>query len=179
MAAPRKNPPENAIEETERLATKGYSIVGIAKTLGVSQKTFKRWCEEDEDLQEAFDVGREAERIYLHSLIVLAAVANKGANANAMFLLKCRHGYREMDSPHTKVDVNVAAPTNVLVVHSHGTNEEWQAKALAQQKALTLDAAHIPAIPALPIEATNTETVCSEAVVPAQDYGPPSWKPRA
>jgi hypothetical protein len=101
-------------------------------------------------------------------------VANKGANANAMFLLKCRHGYREMDSPHTKVDVNVAAPTNVLVVQHHGSDEEWQAKALAQQKTLTLDAAHIAPSPALPVEASHTENA-----FPAQDYGPPSWKPRA
>jgi hypothetical protein len=57
MAAPRKNPPTNAISETERLAAQDYSIIGIARALGVSKETF--------------------------------------TNANAMFLPKCRHRYRE------------------------------------------------------------------------------------
>ncbi len=173
MAAPRKHPPSNAISETERLAAQGYSIVGIARALSVSKGTFKRWCEENEALLEAFEVGRETERQSLHALIVQSAVTNKPANANAMFLLKCRHGYREMDSPHAKVDVNVSAPTtNVLIVRSHGTDEEWQAKALAQQKALTLDAATI--MPALPIEAAH-----SVEVTPVNNYGPPSWNPKS
>jgi hypothetical protein len=169
MAAPRKHPPSNALAETERLATQGYSIIGIARALGVSKGTFKRWCEEDEALIDAFEVGRETERQALHALIVQSAVLNKPANANAMFLLKCRHHYREFDSPSTKVDVNVNAPTNVLVVHDAGTNEEWQAKALAQQKALTLDAAHIAPSPALPID----EPVSLPAHVAPAYYGPP------
>ena len=169
MAAPRKNPPENAIAETERLAAQGYSIIGIARALGVSRETFKRWCEEDEALQEAFEGGRDSHRQYLVSLIVEAAKANKGANANAMFLLKTMHGFREFDSPHTKVDVNVAVAQPVLIVKDFGTDEEWAAKALAQQRALTLDAAQIAPAPALPI----AEPVSLPAPVAPAYYGPP------
>jgi hypothetical protein len=45
-------------------------------------------------------------------------------------------GYREFDSPHSKVDVAVAIAQPVMVVRDHGTDEEWQAKAIAQQQAL-------------------------------------------
>jgi predicted transcriptional regulator len=105
MSAPRKYPPKDAAAITEKMASEGYSQVGIAKHFGVSRETFKRWCDEYESIQEAFDVGRETERVKLHSLIVQAAIANKGANVNAMFLLKTKHGYRETDSPSTKVNV--------------------------------------------------------------------------
>src|SRR5882757_4899874 len=123
MGAPRRYPPRNAVEVIQSLAALGHSVIGIAKQLGVSKPTFLRWCEEDEVLQEAFEIGRETERQALHSLIVQSAVQNKPANANAMFLLKARHGYREFDSPNTKVDVAVTA--SVLVVKDHGTDEQW------------------------------------------------------
>ena len=44
-----------------------------------------------------------------------------------------------IEKPGTSVDVNVqVAP--VMVVRDHGTNEEWAAKAIAQQRGLVLDA---------------------------------------
>src|ERR1700730_16530658 len=95
MGAPRKNPPKDAAEVIERLAAAGHAIVGIAKQLGVSKETFKRWCEDEESLQEAFEIGRETERQTLHALIVQSAALNKPANVNAFFILKARHGYRE------------------------------------------------------------------------------------
>jgi hypothetical protein len=135
MAAPRKHPPQGAAADTERLAADGHSAVGIAKHFGVSRDTFKRWCNVIPSILEAFEVGRERERQFLHSLIVEAAKNGKAANANAMFLLKARHGYREFDSPHSKVDVAVqVAP--VMIVRDHGTNEEWQKKLIAQQRSL-------------------------------------------
>jgi transposase-like protein len=144
MGAPRKHPPEEAAVTIERLASQGHAIIGIAKQLGIGRETFKRWCEEDESLQEAFDVGRETERHYLHSLVVQVAVLNKGANANAMFLLNARHGYRENDSTNTNVNVGFAVVPNVMVVRDHGTNEEWSARSAEQRRALVLDAANTP-----------------------------------
>ena len=188
MAAPRKHPPANAIPEIERLAAQGYSIVGIAHHLGVASSTFKRWCEEDEKIQNAFEVGRETERQALHALIIQSAVANKPANANAMFLLKCRHGYREFDAPNTKVDVAVNAPQSVLLVRDHGSDEEWAAKCVAQQKALLegdmeprlLQAPQTAQLP--PGEAAAPPVYVPPAHVltapPAPAYAPaaPSWK---
>ncbi len=136
MAAPRKHPPKDAVTITESMAAQGHSIIGIARQLGVTKQTFRRWCEDDASLQEAFEAGRETERQALHALIVQSAALNKPANVNAFFILKARHGYRENDSPNTKVDVAITAAP-VMIVVDHGTHEEWQAKLEAQQRLLT------------------------------------------
>ena len=138
--ATRKNPPKDAAATIESLAAQGYAQVGIAKEFGVAASTLKRWMDEDEDLQEAFAVGREKERRELHGLIKRDATAGKPANANAMFLLKCRHGYREQDSPGTKIDLAVNVPQPVLVIKDHGSDEAWAAKCAAQQQKLVQDA---------------------------------------
>lgn len=195
MAAPRKNPPANAIPEIERLAALGASIIGISKAMGVSRETFKRWCDESEPIQEAFDVGRETLRQALIALIVQAATLNKGANANAMFLLKTMFGFREFDSPNAKVDVSVSLPP-VMVVVDHGTNEEWAAKLAEQQQRLTrpdptphqLEApqeAQVDAVASFsppsylpPVYAPQAVPVASMAP-PAPAWGAPSWNKRA
>lgn len=185
MAAHRKHPPANALAEIERLAAQGYAQIGIAKHLNVSRSTLKKWMEEDESLQEAFEIGRETERRELHSLLVQSAVQGKPANANAMFLLKCRHNYREFDSPHTKVDVAVAV-SPVMVVKDHGTDEEWAAKVAEQQRKLTQgDAqASFPRLPA-PLSASHEtdEPVSYTQPVPARispsaPIYAPSWRGR-
>jgi hypothetical protein len=141
MAAPRKHPPQGAAEVIKQMASQGHSATGIAAHFKVVRSTIKRWFEEDESLLEAFEQGRETERQALHALIVQSAVMNKPANANAMFLLKCRHGYREFDSPNTKVDVNVTTqPVHVLKVTDFGSDEEWALKTAEQQRKLLIDA---------------------------------------
>ena len=137
MAAHRKLPPDDAAPEIQRLAAEGFSFLGIAAHFKVSRECFKRWLDEDEALNEAFEIGRETERQALHALVVASAKANKPANVNAFFLLKARHGYVETDN-RTKVSVDVAV-NSVLVVRDHGSDEEWAAKAAAQQRALTVD----------------------------------------
>lgn len=182
MGAHRKNPPQGAAKMIEDLAAQGHAKVGIAKRLGVSSRVLARWIEEDETLEEAFELGRETERQALHSLIVQAAVMNKGANANAMFLLKARHGYREQDSPHTKVNVGVNVVPNVMIVHDFGSDAEWEAKAAAQQAALVSNAAHKPAARPLELEASAVpypalpaDPVPRHAPVTSSWDGPPAW----
>lgn len=186
MAAPRKNPPKDALTDIERLAAQGYAQIGIAKHFNVSRSTLKKWMDEDESLLEAFEVGRETERRELHSLLVQSAVQGKPANANAMFLLKCRHNYREFDSPHTKVDVAVAV-TPVMVVKDFGTDEEWARKVSEQQRKLAQgDAqASFPRLPA-PLSASQEpyEPVSYTQPVPAHispsaPIYAPSWKGRS
>ena len=137
MGAPRKHPPKDAAVEIERLATQGHSLIGVGKFFKVSSHTVKRWLEEDETLQEAYESGRDTQRQALEALIMQYAAAGKGANANAMFLLKAKFGYREFDSPYTKVNVDARNVQNVLVVPSLGTDEEWEAKVAKQQHKLT------------------------------------------
>ena len=181
MGAPRKHPQKDAAEVIERLASEGRAIIGIAKHLGVSRETFKAWCERDESLQEAFEIGRDAHKQHLVELIMQAAALNKGANSNAMFLLKTMHGFRENDTPNTKVDVGVNIGENVLVVHSHGSDAEWEAKAIEQQRALVANAAnppkHIEATVEPPIYVPPVES--APAWIPeylAKENEAPAWR---
>jgi hypothetical protein len=178
MGAPRKHPPKDAAKTIEALAAQGHSIIGIAKKLSVSRETFKRWCEVNEALQEAFEVGRETERHALHSLIVQSAVMNKPANANAMFLLKARHGYRENDSSNTNVNVGVAVATPVMVVRDHGTDEEWEARAAAQQRELTLNAASPTPIAKTPVLPAPAHVPTAPPPAPSI-YDAPAWRGNA
>ncbi len=181
-AAHRKLPPGGAAPEIERLAAEGFSFLGIAAHFKVSRECFKRWLDEDESLNEAFEIGRETERQALHALVVASAKANKPANVNAFFLLKARHGYVETDN-RTKVSVDVAV-NSVLVVRDHGSDEEWAAKTAAQQRALTGDYRS-----PLQIEAPRAALVDAVAApefpayIPAVPeppyYGPPVWRARA
>jgi hypothetical protein len=140
MGAPRKHPPKDAGETIQRLAAQGFSNIGIAKHFGVSKETVRRWLEEDESLQEAFEMGREVERQALHAAVFRSAMEGKPANVNAFFILKARFGYVEADHRSTNVSVDVKVQS-VMVVKDHGTDEEWAAKAAEQQRNLTLNAA--------------------------------------
>jgi hypothetical protein len=185
MAAPRKHPPQGAAEVIKRMASEGYSAIGIAAHFKVARTTLKRWMEEDESLEEAFEQGKETERQALHALIVQSAVLNKPANANAMFLLKTKHGYREFDSPNTKVDVNVNAVQPVMIVRDHGTDEEWAVKMAEQQRKLLIDA-QTPIAPQLALEAPQSapepvvydEPVLAPVEAPVPPYAP-AWKARS
>lgn len=181
MAAPRKLPPENAAPDIRRLAAEGFGLLGIAAHFNVSRDCLKRWLDESAELNEAYELGKETERQALHAMVVASAKANKGANVNAFFLLKTRHGYVETDN-RTKVSVDVAV-NNVLVVRDHGNDEQWAAKCAAQQRAL-IESDTSPRI----IEASTTHqdeplalpepTAISEpAYVPTVEPAPvaPSW----
>jgi hypothetical protein len=96
MAAPRKNPPNNAASEIETLAATGCSVVGIATHFNIGDELLARWLEDYPTLKQAFKTGRERERHALHNALYVQAV-DKGNAAAAMFLLKSRHGYREGD----------------------------------------------------------------------------------
>jgi hypothetical protein len=107
---PRKEPPVGAAETVRELAADGHSVVGIAERLGVSLDTFRRWCDEDAELQAALDKGREKERYRLHNLLSQAA---DGGNITAMiFLLKAKHGYVEgqQQDQTNRVSITFALP---------------------------------------------------------------------
>jgi hypothetical protein len=92
---PRGRPPADAAARIEKLASEGWALHGIAKTLGMDKETLARRLEDHPELRNAFDNGREAERRALHNSLYKAAL--NGQIAAAMFLLKARHGYREGD----------------------------------------------------------------------------------
>src|ERR1035437_1847751 len=179
MAAPRKLPPDGAVDDIQRLAAEGFSQLGIAANFNVSRDCFKRWIEEDEALNEAYELGKETERQALHALVVASAKANKPANVNAFFLLKSRHGYVETDN-RTEVSVDVAL-NNVLVVHDHGSDEEWAAKAAAQQRALTADSTSPPQIEASTVPQVDAVALSEPPAIPAPvaPSWPVQWRPKA
>jgi hypothetical protein len=106
-----KEPPKDCVALIEQLAADGWSVLGIAKRLGTSADTFRRWLDEDDQLQEALNSGRENERWQLHNMLFKQAT-EKGNPTAAMFLLKARHGYREGDQSETsnRVTINFALP---------------------------------------------------------------------
>jgi hypothetical protein len=92
---PRNAPPATAKDDIRALAATGFSKRGIAAHFSVSLHILQRWLDEDEELQESFNVGRDQERFALHNALYRRAMTGDGPSA--MFLLKSRHGYREGD----------------------------------------------------------------------------------
>ena len=184
MGAPRKHPPKGAAETIKQLAASGHSLLGIASKLSVSIRLFKRWLEEDESLQDAFDLGRETERQALHAMVVQSAKDGKPANVNAFFILKARHGYVEADqrsSQQVNLEVTVQ---NVMVVKDSGTDEEWEAKAARQQANLIESSVHTPvtaALLAFPTVAPilSPDRVLSAPTANAYEDEPPCWRGNA
>ena len=204
MAMPRKNPPPNINEIIEQyVAGEGGSTVILGRVIGVSDSTVRKWFAEDESLKEAYEGAREA---YMHKLyleLIQMSRAGKGNVAGLIYTLKAKFKQYDMPGSGKLVDVNVNNIQPVLVVRDHGTVEEWQAKALAQQRGLTLDAAQIkprqieastaPQVDALalPEPPATLAPVYAPAVesepVPAPVapswagpyYGPPVWRGRA
>lgn len=105
------NPPADAAERIRDLAADGFSVIGVSHRMGVGKDTFNRWLDENPELREAFDHGREAERHALHNLLYRQAMEQGNATA-AMFLLKARHGYREGDQTDTagRVAIQINLP---------------------------------------------------------------------
>jgi hypothetical protein len=72
LPAPRRivgqriDAPEDAADDIRTLAATGFSKRGIAAHFGVAYETMMRWLDEDDALQEAFNVGRDQERYSLH-----------------------------------------------------------------------------------------------------------------
>jgi hypothetical protein len=128
-----KVPPQDCAEAIEALAADGWSQLGIAKRLGTSADTLRRWLDENPALQEAFNTGRENERHALHNMLYRQAMEAGNATA-AMFLLKSRHGYREGDQSETanKVTINFQLPgamsmeqfEAVKVIEQHGNADD-------------------------------------------------------
>ena len=168
MGAPRKNPPPNAIVDIRRLAAEGSTYVGIAKFFRVAKETLNRWLDDDLDLAEAFEQGKDEEREKLHNALSKKALA--GDIVAAMFLLKSRHKYD--DRSGSRVDVAVDVQANyVMVVKDHGDDATWALKAAEQQRRLTAPESNT----APRLEAPTAKVI--DAVAVAASYGPPAYIP--
>jgi len=93
MARPKKLLPRNGLEKIRDLASRGFSEKDIARALGMSAKTFLHRKQEEQAVQDALDEGRSIEHQALYGKLMEKALA--GDTIALLFLLKCRHGYRE------------------------------------------------------------------------------------
>lgn len=131
IGRPRKLPPADAAPRIEEAAANGASVVGVAAALDTSKDTLARWMDEDDELREAFERGRERERATLHNALFRAATEDGNVVA-ALFLLKARHGYREGDQADSgnRVSITFALPAplsmadyNEKVINAGDTHE--------------------------------------------------------
>jgi hypothetical protein len=154
MGAPRKHPPQDILQIIERVvAGEGGSIAILARAVGVSTFLVSTWFDREEygNLRETYDMAREA---YMHKLyieLLQMSRTGKGNVAGIIYTLKAK--FKQYDQPGSGklVDVNVIQTNPVLVIRDSGTDEQWQAKLLAQQRALTQHAGSAP----LQIEAST------------------------
>lgn len=97
VGRPPKPPPVDAAERIEKFAAEGRSVVGVAVSMKTTREILRRWMSEYPELAEAYDRGKERERHELHQILINNARDGEKPNINAMFILKCRHSYREGD----------------------------------------------------------------------------------
>ena len=93
MSRVKKMLPKGAFAKITDLASRGFSERDIARSLGVSAGTWTRIKDENPEAQDALDEGRSVEHLALYGKLYEKAMA--GDIVALLFLLKCRHGYRE------------------------------------------------------------------------------------
>lgn len=110
MGRPRKTLLREHYPLISELAGRGVSECNIAKALGMSHDTFARIKREDKHAAAALTEGKAVEHDAL--LNPLFEAATKGNIVAAMFLLKCRHGYREQVdlTPQNAVQITFQIP---------------------------------------------------------------------
>ena len=95
----------------EELAARGNRLRDIAAALEMNVDTLRLARQRDPELDAAIERGRGREHAALVGVLYSAAV-DKGNVAAAMFLLKCRHGYRET-GPENDAGARVAVVVNL------------------------------------------------------------------
>jgi hypothetical protein len=106
--------PANAADVIERMAAEGTPLSLIARELGTSTDTLRRWRREHPTLQEAFEVGRGQ----LELALIKEVRSGSREYARSMFLLKTIFGYREQGEPPASVNqvqVNIALPGSMTM----------------------------------------------------------------
>jgi len=117
-----------ALDIIRNMARLGHPVPSIAAALGVSRETLNQCRKRQPEVEEAFAEGLGGlEHELVHSLL---EAARKGQVAAAMFLLKCRHGYRETGQadggPKVAVQINLPgamderAYTKMIEADAHG-----------------------------------------------------------
>ena len=114
----------------ERSAGEGCDMIEIARGLHIGKTTLSRWRKDHETVAEAIEIGRAIEHKALRSKLHEKAMA--GDTVALLFLLKCRHGYREGDQSErgggATITINLpgAMPRESLVTIDHESNSRTE-----------------------------------------------------
>jgi arginine/lysine/ornithine decarboxylase len=113
------------------MARGGHPAASIAAALAMSGRIFRECRKRQPEVEEAFAVGLGGlEHELVHTLL---AQARKGNVAAAMFLLKCRHGYRE-------TGVTDSAPKVAVQINLPGAMDERAYATMIEKEARHVDA---------------------------------------
>jgi len=126
MGRPKKLLPRDGLATVRDLASRGFSEKDIARSLGVSQKTFGRMKTDDETIVDALDEGRSIEHQALYGTLYEKAM--KGEIVALLFLLKCRHGYRET------ADVSATHATQIVIQMPGALDRDAYVRLIAPEK---------------------------------------------
>lgn len=123
--------PRGTADKLRRWAADAVTQKVMARRLGVSVQTLKRWMDESPRLAAAYDEGVEEE----HQMLVAALKARLDVPAAAMFLLKTRHGYREGDQTGQANRVQVT-----FNIPGAASKDQWVKARVVESKAVGHDA---------------------------------------
>ena len=90
-------PPE-AAETIRHMAAEGATQLQIGSALGMTKRRFQGYLDDPafEHLRLAYEEGKSQDEKHIADmLLAIATGQRKGHAAACMFLLKCRHGWRE------------------------------------------------------------------------------------
>jgi hypothetical protein len=121
IGRPEKLPPGDAHKIVLKLAARGCNETTIAYGLGIGVKTWRKWKKDHPELLEALELGRAREHDKLFGVLYRKAI--KGDTIAAMFLLKCRHNYKEGST--TFVEDNRRIQIGIILPQSL-TPEQYQ-----------------------------------------------------
>lgn len=128
MGRRRKSLPANGMQIIRDLASNGVQETVLAKALGIDVKTWRAIRTEDPDARAAWEEAKALEQDKLVGMLFDQAVGkpaefdDRGNQlraeraphpASAMFLLKTRHGYRELGPADGEGDARVAVQINI------------------------------------------------------------------
>jgi hypothetical protein len=134
VARPRKALPANGLDVIRGLAANGVNEHAIAAALGLAFETWKRIRDEDPEAKAAWQEARAIEENRLAGELFRQAM--DGNTTAAIFLLKGRHGWRDVGPAEgdsgVKVGVQINLPgalkaedyQRLVTVTSHGSAQE-------------------------------------------------------
>ena len=93
MSRTKKLIPRDGLAKIRDMASRGHTEKDIARALGMSATTWTRIKGDEPAAQDALDEGRSIEHSALYGKLYEKAMA--GDIVALLFLLKCRHNYRE------------------------------------------------------------------------------------